>query len=75
MPLALLFKIKVPKNKKTVNLESASFIIIMHLPKGLTHIKSQIKPWLHLSENFTSNGSLESYTLKVASLTLFFKTF
>ena len=27
----------------------------MHLPEGLTHIQSQIKPWLHFGESFTLN--------------------
>ena len=38
-----------------VNLESASFVIIMHLQEGLTHIQSQIKPWLLFGESFTFN--------------------
>ena len=46
-------QINVPENETTVNLKSASFIIIMHLPEGLTHIQSQIKPWLHFGESFT----------------------
>ena len=36
-----------------VNLKSVSFIIILHLHEGLTHIQSQIKPWLHFGESFT----------------------
>ena len=36
-----------------VNLKSASFIVIMHLHEGLTHIQSQIKPWLLFGESFT----------------------
>ena len=39
-------KISLPKNKTTVNLKSASFVVIMLLHEGLTHIQSQIKPWL-----------------------------
>ena len=52
MPLALPFKINVPKTETTVNLKSASFVIIMLLHEGLTHIQSQIKPWLLFGENF-----------------------
>ena len=37
-------KISLPENETMVNLKSASFIVIMHLHKGLTHIQSQIKP-------------------------------
>ena len=37
----------------TVNLRSASFVVIMHLHEGLTHIQSQIKPWLLLGESFS----------------------
>ena len=46
MPLALPFKINVPKTETTVNLKSASFVAIMLLHEGLTHIQSQIKPQL-----------------------------
>ena len=42
MPLALPFKMNVPKTETTVNLNSASFDVIMLLHKGLTHIQSQI---------------------------------
>ena len=41
MPLALPFKMNVPKTETTVNLKSASFIVIMLLHEGLTHIQSQ----------------------------------
>ena len=44
----------VPENENMVNLKSASFIVFMHLPEGLTHIQSQIKPWLDFGESFTS---------------------
>ena len=37
-------KISLHENKTTVKLKSASFIVIMLLHKGLTHIQSQIKP-------------------------------
>ena len=53
MPLALPFKINVPKTETTVNLKSASFVVIMLLHKGLTHIQSQIKPRLLFGESFT----------------------
>ena len=46
-------KISLPENETTVNLKSASFVLIMHLHKVLTHIQSQIKPWLLLGESFT----------------------
>ena len=35
----------------TVNLKSASFVVIMFLHKGLIHIQSQIKPRLLFGEN------------------------
>ena len=38
-------KISLPENETTVNVKSASFVVIMLLHKGLTHIHSQIKPW------------------------------
>ena len=53
MPLVLPIRINVHENEITVNLKSASFVIIMHLLEGLTHIQSQIKPWLHFGESFT----------------------
>ena len=46
-------KISLPENETRANLKSASFIVIMHLHKGLTHIQSQIKPWLLFGESFT----------------------
>ena len=42
-----------PKNESTVNLKSASFIVIMLSHEGLTHIHSQIKPRLLFGESFT----------------------
>ena len=39
-------KISLPENETTVNLKSASFVVIMFLHEGLTHIQSQIKPRL-----------------------------
>ena len=59
MPLALPFKINVPKTETTVNLKSASFVVIMLLHKGLTHIQSQIKPWLLIGESFTLMHALQ----------------
>ena len=35
-------KISLPENETTVNLKRASFFVIMHSHKGLTHIQSQI---------------------------------
>ena len=40
----LPLKISLPKNKTTVNLKSASFVLIMLVHEGLTHIQSQINP-------------------------------
>ena len=37
----------------TVNLKSASFVVVMLLHGGLTHIQSQIKPRLLYGESFT----------------------
>ena len=39
-------KISLPNNETMLNLTSASFDVIMLLHEGLTHIQSQIKPWL-----------------------------
>ena len=50
--VALPLKISLPKNETTVNLKSASLVIII-VHKGLTHIQSQIKPWLLFGESFT----------------------
>ena len=52
MPLALPFEINVPKTEITVNLKSASFVLIMLLHEGLTHIQSQIKLRLLFGESF-----------------------
>ena len=49
----VLSPLSLPENETTVNLKSASFIMIMHLHKCLTHIQSQIKPWLLFAESFT----------------------
>ena len=45
--------ISLPENETTVNLKSASFVVIMHLHKDLTHIQSQIGSWLLFGESFT----------------------
>ena len=37
------FKITLPENETTANLKSASFVVIMLLHEGLTHIHSQKK--------------------------------
>ena len=42
----------MPKIETTVKLKSASFVAIMILHEGLTHIQSQIKPWLLFGESF-----------------------
>ena len=41
------------ENETTVSLKSASFVVIMHLHEDLTHIQSQIKPWLLFGESST----------------------
>ena len=46
-------KISLPENETTVNLKSASFIVIMLLHEGLTHIQSQIKPRLLFGKSWT----------------------
>ena len=43
----------MPENANTVNLKSASIVVIMLLQEGLTPIKSQIKPRLLFGESFT----------------------
>ena len=48
-------KISLPENETTVNLTSASFFVNMLLYEGLTHIQSQIKPWLLFGASFTLN--------------------
>ena len=45
-------KITLPKNETTVNLKSASFVVIMLLHEGLTHMHSQINPRLLFGESF-----------------------
>ena len=42
----------LPENETKVNLKSASFIVMMLLHEGLTHIHSQIKPRVLLGESF-----------------------
>ena len=37
-------KMSLFENETTVNLKKASFVVIMLLDEGLTHIQSQIKP-------------------------------
>ena len=41
------------ENEKTVNLKRASFVVIMLLNEGLTHLHSQKKPRLHFGKSFT----------------------
>ena len=45
-------QINVPQTKTTLTLKSASFIAIMRLHEGLTHIQSQMKPRLLFGESF-----------------------
>ena len=56
-------KISLPENKTTVNLKNASFVVIMLLHEDLTHIQSQIKPWLLFGESFTSSLSNTNISL------------
>ena len=56
------------KNENTVNLKSASFVVIMLLHEGLTHLRSQKKPWLHFGKSFTlghksNNDNFEQHDL------------
>ena len=44
VPRALPFKMSLPEKETTVTLKSASFIVIMLLHEGLTHMHSRIKP-------------------------------
>ena len=41
--------------------KNASFVVIMLLPEGLTHIHSQTKPRLHFGESFTLKDNTHSY--------------
>ena len=45
-----------PENENTMNLKSASFVVIMLLQEGLTHVHSPKKPRLHSGESFTLKG-------------------
>ena len=47
-----LLKMSLPKNETTVNLKSASFVIIMRLHEGLTNIYSQKEPRFHFGKSF-----------------------
>ena len=47
--------LKMSLTKDMVNLKSVSFVVIMLLNKGLTHIHSQKKPRLHFSVAFHFN--------------------
>ena len=48
------------ENENTINLKSASFVVIMLSHEGLTHIHWQKKPRLHFSASFTLTGSSNS---------------
>ena len=62
----------MPENANTVNLKSASIVVIMLSHEGLTHIHSQIKPQMLFGESFTlkcannilkcHHGNLEAYS-------------
>ena len=45
-------KMSLAKNETTLNLKSASFVVIMLLHKGLTHKHQQKKPRLHFDKSF-----------------------
>ena len=64
VPIALPLKMSFLENETTVNLESASFVVIMFLHECLTHIQSQIKPRLHFGESFTLRYFFLFFTLK-----------
>ena len=50
----------VRENTNTVNLKSASIVIILLLREGLTHIQSQIKPQWLFGESFTLKNRFRS---------------
>ena len=56
------WKLVGPENKNTVNLKSASFVVIMLLPEGLTRVHSQKKSRLHFGESFTLTWNTEFLT-------------
>ena len=64
-------KMSFSENATTVNLKSASLVIITRLHEGLTRSQSQIKPWLLFGESFTLRSvSVElSLLIKMSSLT------
>ena len=68
MPLALPFKINVHKTETTVNLKSASFVAIMLLHEGLTHIQSQIEPWLLFGVSFALNKNKQTFSSRRCSV-------
>ena len=47
------------------NLKSASFVVIMLLHEGLTHIQSQMKPWLLSGKSFILTSEKGGKTDKV----------
>ena len=49
---------ELAENENLVNLKSASFVVIMLLHKGFTHIHSQKKPKLHFGESFALRGKV-----------------
>ena len=53
VPVELPLKMSLTrKNENTVNLETASFVVIMLLYEGLTRVHSQKKPRLHFGKNY-----------------------
>ena len=65
VPVALPLKWVWPENENTVNLKSATFIIIMVLHEGVTRVHSQTKPQLYFGESFTLNSGLDPEFLSV----------
>ena len=54
--------ISLSRNETALNLKSASFVVIMLLHEGLTHIQSQIKPQLLFGESFTLSSCRHLFT-------------
>ena len=48
----------LPENETMINLKSASFMVIMLLHEGLTHVHSQIKPRLLFEFHFNCDQLL-----------------
>ena len=69
VPLKLPLKMSLPEKVNTVNLESASFVVIMLLHEGLTHIQSQKRLGCILARvllQFADNSHYQSFLSTVA---------